>query len=220
MATCQGAAGRPLVIELVGPAGSGKSTLLQTLVRRDGSIRAGVRAPVSAYVEGTFPLLPTFLRIHRPYRGLLWKEMKRILYLQALERLLRREAAESHGTIILDEGPVYMLSRLRVFGGEAIESPSFESWWRGAVGRWAGALDALVWLDAPDAVLARRVRMRGQPYPLKDTSEPALCKLFSSYRAAFERVVSELTADGGPEVFKFATDRQSPEQVADRILCL
>jgi shikimate kinase len=216
----KGAAGRPLVIELVGPAGAGKSTLLQTLGRHGGGIRAGVRIPLLGYAWVAFPLLPTFLRIHRPYRGLLWKEMKRIVYLQALERLLRREAVRSHSAIVLDEGPVYMLSRLRVFGGEAIESPSFERWWRGAVGRWAEALDAVVWLDAPDAVLARRVRARGRPYPLNDTSETALCKLFSSYRAAFERVISELTDGGGPRVFKFATDRQSAERVADSILCL
>ena len=162
--------------------------------------------------------MPTFLRIHKPYRGILWKEMKRILYLKALHQLLQQETAKSYRAIVLDEGPVYMLSRLRVFGGEAIQGISFDKWWQSTINQWANTVDAIVWLDAEDPVLAHRILTRNQPYPLKDLSDSSVSNFFARYRAAFEQVISELTAGDGPEVIKFLTDRETTEQIADRIL--
>jgi len=213
------AANRPLVLELVGPAGAGKTTLLQILSQRNKRIRTGVRIPKSFYIRGVLLLVPTFLRIHsRPSKGVQWKEMKRILYLKALHRLLRQEKAKGYEAIVLDEGPVYMLSRLRVFGGEAIQSLSFEKWWQSAIKQWANTIDGIVWLDAEDPTLADRIRTRNQPYPMKDISDLSMKKFFALYRAAFEHVITELTANDGPEVIKFSTDRDSTDQIAD-ILC-
>src|SRR4029453_15029863 len=105
----------------------------QNLRKRDKQIRAGLRISRTTYIKEAFLLLPTFLDIHRPYKPILWKEMKRILYLKALHQLLQRETTQNHIAIVLDEGPVYMLSRLRVFGGETIQSLSFEKWWHAAI---------------------------------------------------------------------------------------
>jgi len=211
---------RSLVFELVGPAGAGKTSLLKILAQRDKGIRAGLRIPVSRYLAAALLLLPTFLRIHRPYKGFQWREIKRILYLTALHRLLQREASKNYRAIILDEGPVYMLSRLRVFGGEAIESHSFEKWWKGAISEWANTIDAIVWLDAEDPILADRIRARDQPYPVKDISDSSVRKFLARYRAAFNHVIAELTVGDGPKVFKFVTDRESTDQIANKILCL
>ena len=211
---------RSLILELVGPAGAGKTTLLQILGQRDKRIRAGLRIPKHGYIKGVFLLLPTFLRIHRPYRGILWKEMKRILYLKALHQLLKQEAAKSYRAIVLDEGPVYMLSRLRVFGGGAIQGLSFEKWWQSAINEWANTVDAIIWLDADNPTLAQRIRTRNQPCPVKDMTDSSLHVFFGRYRAAFEQVISELTAGDGPEVIKFVTHREATEQIADRILSL
>lgn len=210
-------ANRPLVLELVGPAGAGKTTLLEILSRRDNKVRAGLRIPKTRYFRDAVLLLPTFLRIHRPYRKVLWKEMKRILYLKALHRLLRQEEAKGYKAIVLDEGPVYMLSRLRVFGGEAIQNLSFEKWWQSAINQWANTIDGIVWLDAEDPTLADRVRTRNQPYPIKDISDSSMKNFFALYRAAFEHVITELTANDGPEVIKFLTDRDSTDQIADTL---
>lgn len=211
------AAKRSLILELVGPAGAGKSTLLKLLGERDKRIRTGLCIPRSRYIKQALLLLPTFLHIHRPYQGILRKEMKRILYLKVLSQLIEQEAAKGYKAIILDEGPVYMLSRLQVFGGQAIQSLSFEKWWRSAINQWANTVDTIVWLDAEDPVLAHRIRTRNQPSPVKDTTDSSIYKFSARYRAAFGQVISQLTASGGPEVIKFVTDRQSIEQIADRI---
>jgi deoxyadenosine/deoxycytidine kinase len=203
---------------LVGPAGAGKSTLSQLLSDRDQRIRAGLRIPIRRYLKWALLLQPTFLRIHNPYRRILWKEMKRILYLQVLHEIIEQEASKNDQPIVLDEGPVYMLSRLRVFGGAAIESASFESWWQTAITQWAATVDAIVWLDADNPILAHRIRTRDQPYPIKDMSDSAVYKFFARYRTAFEKVISEMTTNAGPQVMKFITHEEPVERIADFIL--
>ena len=211
---------RPVILELVGPAGAGKSTLLKILAERDKEIRAGLSIPKARYIKAAFRLLPTFIRIHRPYRGILWKEMKRILYLKALHQLLQQERPKGYTAIVLDEGPVYMLSRLRVFGGDRIQALSFEKWWKSAIDEWTSAVDAIVWLDAKDPILKTRIQTRKQPYPVKNMSDSFVSQFFAGYRTAFEQVISELTAADGPEVIRFATDHQTTEQIANQILYL
>jgi deoxyadenosine/deoxycytidine kinase len=210
---------RSLVLELVGPAGAGKSSLLRVLSQRDQTIRAGLPIPRHRYVAGAFPLLPTFLDLHRPYRRVLWKEMKRILYLETLHKLLKREASGNHKAIIFDEGPVYMLSRIQVFGHKALNTGFFEEWWHTSVSHWANLVDVIVWLDADDSVLAQRLRTRNQQYPIGDTTDRSLREFLARYRLAFERVISELTACNGPKVIRFTTHDQSIKQIADKLIC-
>jgi hypothetical protein len=163
-------------------------------------------------------LQPNFYRIHNPYRRILWKEMKRILYLEVLHEALQRQASNEPGAIILDEGPIYILSRLRVFGGDVVDSISFQRWWSTAIKRWASTVDAIVWLDAADPILAFRIRTREQPCPINDQTDSALFKFLARYRTAFEKVITELTAVAGPRVIKFSTDQESLEQIAERVL--
>ena len=210
---------RSLVLELVGPAGVGKSSLLRVLSKSDQTIRPGLQIPGHRYVAGAFSLFPTFLDLHRPYRGFFWKEMKRILYLEALHKLLKREASGNHRAIIFDEGPVYMLSRIQVLGHDALKTDCFEEWWQASVSQWANLVDVIVWLDADDSILAQRLRARNQPYPIKDRTDRSLREFLARYRSAFERVISELTACDGPRVITFTTHNESVKQIADKLIC-
>lgn len=144
--------------------------------------------------------------------------MKRILYLHVLHELVEQEASKNDHPIVLDEGPVYMLTRLRVFGGSAIESASFESWWQAAISQWASTMDAIVWLDADNPILAQRIRTRPKPHTVKDMSDSAVYQFLARYRIAFEKVISEMTTDAGPQVMKFITHKEPVERIADLIL--
>lgn len=207
---------RPLVVELAGPAGSGKSAIARALVRLDPEIHARPRVSPPWYLASMPGLVPIFLGLHWPFRGVLGKEMKRILRLRALHRLVHR--ARDGCALVFDEGPVYMLARILCFGAEKIETQAFVRWWRRAIAEWAATLDVIVWLDAPPDVLARRIRTRSQWHRFQRADDQALTAFLNSYRAAFARVLTELTATGGPLLWSFATDRGSADLQARELL--
>ncbi len=84
--------------------------------------------------------------------------------------------------------------------------------------RWAGRLDAVVWLDAPDEVLARRIRGREKPHRMKACSDEEISAFLARYREAYEGVLSELRAASGLKVIRVSTDAGTPEQIAEEVL--
>lgn len=208
---------RPLTVELVGPAAAGKSSLLLALAREHRLWRAGLRLSTFRHLRSAVGLAPTFLALHRPYRGLLWKEMKRITYLGSLRRVLEDPVSTRSSTVILDQGVVYMMARLLVFGEERVRSAAFDRWWQEAIEHWARVLDILVWLDAPDPILIHRIRTRKQPHPVKGLSDAAIGRFIATYRAAYDRVLGGLAAAHGPALIAVRTDEESLDQAARRV---
>lgn len=206
---------RPLVVALAGLAGAGKSSLSRALVALDPEVRARPRVSWWRYLASLPSVIPTFINLHRPFRRVLNKEMKRFLRLDALYRLVQ----ETTGCRILvfDEGPVYLLARILVYGGENIQTRSFEECWRRAIETWAQQLDAIVWLEAPEHLLAARLRAR-RYHPFEDRSDHAVQWRLAAYRAAFSRVIRELTAAGGPRPWTVRTDRGSVDSTARDLL--
>jgi len=207
---------RPLVIELAGLAGAGKSTLALALARLDPAIRARPRVSERSYLANVPALVPTFLSLHWPFRGVLTKEMKRILRVRTLHRVVHETT--QGGTLLFDEGPVYMLARIVMFGADNIRSGAFERWWRTAIAEWATTLDVVVWLEAPDDVLAARLHTRAQWHPLQGAHDCAVSAFFRSYRDAFSRVLAELCIAGGPQRWTIATDAGSADSTARSVL--
>jgi hypothetical protein len=208
---------RPLIVELAGPAAVGKTAVIHALGAGDRRLRAGLRVPRRRHVATAFALAPTFLALHRPYPGLLWKEMKRITWLGTLHRLLRERRAAPGDAILLDEGAVYMLARLEVHGAGRIRSDAYARWRQEAIDTWAAMLDLVVWLDAPDSVLRERLRRREQPHPVKHLPDGDIDRFLSSYREAYRRVIHALAEADGPRVVAVRTDREDAEHVAGRV---
>jgi thymidylate kinase len=144
--------------------------------------------------------------------------MKRITYLRTVYGMLHGGLPGRPHAVILDEGPVYMLARLRVYGAERIRTAAFERWWRGTVAQWARTVDLIVWLDAPDTILLQRSRTRAQVHQLQRLSEARAQQFLASYREAYETVVRALTELGGPTVLRVRSDQQSLEAIRDQTL--
>jgi len=106
---------RPMVVELTGPAGAGKTTLAQALAQRPApSIQRRRHMPWLA--RSTLGLLPAFFALYRT-RGLwLPLESKELICLDALHQLVVRESTKDTKLLILDQGPVYTLTYLRLRG--------------------------------------------------------------------------------------------------------
>lgn len=208
---------QPIVAELVGPAAAGKTSLLLAISRQDPAGCARLRPPPYQYLRHAVPLAGTFLSLHRPYRGLLWKEMKRITYLATLRGLLRREVAAGRETVLMDEGAVYMFARLLVYGGGRTASRAFGHWWKRAITEWADELHLLVCLDAPDPELVRRMRARPQRHRMQALPDSAVLGFISEYRSAYARVIEALTAIRGLRVVTVRTDQAPTDDLARRV---
>lgn len=116
---------------------------------------------------------------------------------------------------VLDEGPVFALSSLlvrhrdAVCGGRRYE----EAWWR-ALRLWSATLDLVVVLDAPDEVLAARIRQRAKAHSHKQASDEELHDFLRSCRAALEFVLEALAASGGATtVIRLDAGRDPPSRL-------
>ena len=218
MSKTQGAREDRFLVELIGPAGAGKSSLLRALRQRDARICGNVEISRLTYLRDIPPLLPTFAKFHRPFRGLRQKEMKRVLYLTTLRRLLSDSGADTRRIQVLDEGPVYMLTRMLCLGEPCFENEAFHLWWDVAVAQWARRLRLVVCLDAAPYVLARRIRRRPGRPPISDTTDGSLLPFLEKYRRGYDRVVHQLTTAGGPALVAFDTSCVNIDWVASQVL--
>lgn len=210
---------RPFTAEIIGPAGSGKSTLTGLLRGRDATIKTGLSIwglPLHLLAAGTFSSLSDLFALCSHGRfGL--DDLKLVIQINALRRLLQREAGNGYQALLVDEGGVFGLAQLQAFGNDDTASDSF-SWMTGLCNQVGRTLDAVIWLDAPDAVLARRIREREKPHRAKNLSELEIFEHLGRYREAFERVMAELTERNAVKVIRFRTDREPLEEIANQIL--
>ena len=217
-----------VVAEIVGPAGAGKSTLTQVLRERDGTMRTGLSVwglPPTLLCLNAVLSLPRFVGLYRSRGRIRRDEVKLIVRLSALHQLLGRESSKSYRTLLLDEGTIFALVKLLAFGDNAKSngngngrSNHLDAWTQSLLNRWARRLDAVIWLDAPDEVLAERIRSRGKSHRVKDKSDAEIFAFLARYRESYERVISELNARHGLKVIRFSTEHYSLEEMADQIL--
>ena len=213
-----------VVAEIVGPAGAGKSTLARALRERDGRVRTGLSVwglPPRLLLTNAFTSLPILVGFYRGGRRLSWGEVNLVIRLNALHQLLGRKSFKrDHKALLLDEGTVFALVKLHAFGreGEGAEAGRLDRWARGLLRRWAERLDAVIWLDAPDDVLARRIRERDKPHRVKGGTDEEIYAFLARYRRSYEQIISELTAHNGLKVYRFSAGQDTPERMAEIVL--
>ncbi len=214
------------VVEIVGPAGAGKSTLCQALIAATNRIRLSnfpdVRRPSAApfFLWQGARSVPSLLR--RPGisgRRLTRREFAWLSILHGWPALLRRQWEHDHKLILLDQGPVYLLTELCEFGPQYLRNQPPDRTWQDLYANWASVLDGVVWLDAPDRVLARRINGREKAHLVKAKPDRTVFHFLHSFRAAYQCTISRLSASNpGLQLLQFDTERQSPDQIAGQLV--
>jgi deoxyadenosine/deoxycytidine kinase len=213
---------RPLLVEVVGPAGAGKTTLLRALCQHDPQIRAVLglrRLRYMPFVAGhTVLLLPTILRRYRNRKEFSWREIRMMVRLQTMHHVLGSNALNNSAVTLVDQGPVYTLARLHEYGFEDVNSQQLTQWWDRVFTQWASTLDLIIWLDAPDAILAERIDTRNKWHAVKGRPEQETYRFLARFRTSYEQVIAKLTTQGGPRVLCFKTDQAAPDQITHQVL--
>jgi hypothetical protein len=211
---------QPLVVELVGPAGAGKSSL----ARRIGELGAARQLaiwglPRLLLLRHGALALPTGIALGRHAGAGGWPEIQHMIRVNALHELLADGRTGGDGVVVLDEGPVFALSWLRVFGRDrVVRSPRFQRWRRDAIGRWARLMRVVVLIDAPDAVLAQRIDARPKAHVLKGKGPQEVSTFTAGFRAAFDEVVDGLAAEGSPVLLRLGSDGATVDALAAQVL--
>jgi deoxyadenosine/deoxycytidine kinase len=80
-------------------------------------------------------------------------------------------------------------------------------------------LDLIIWLDAANTDLLKRIRTRDKEHVIKNESDEDTSMFLDRYRKAYERTISKLSGNHfGLKVIRFDTTQNSTEVIADQIL--
>jgi adenylate kinase family enzyme len=212
-----------MIVELVGPAGAGKTTLSRVLRQRNKKILIGSDIQlrkiehIPIFIRSIPSSISLFLAQERSERWFTWEELKSIAYLKGWPHLLRNESYRGQ-FVLLDQGPVYRLATLLGFGPQMPQKEADQKWWGDLYEAWACTLDMIVWLDASDDVLVKRINTRRKEHVIKGKSDPDAQQFLTRYRMAYLNVLSRLESYNGPTVLPFDTGTLPVEQIADDIL--
>jgi hypothetical protein len=163
-------------------------------------------------------LVPTFTGMWLYARSPLWDETRHMVRLRTLERILRQPTPDSDGALIFDEGPVFAMAWLRGFGHETFRRQPSAKWWETTLRQWASVIDAVVVLDAPDDLLAARIRAREREHEVKEFPDHEIARWMARFRQALDWVLAEMAQSGGPLVVRLSSQEETAELIAENLL--
>lgn len=215
----------PRIVEVIGPAGAGKTTLCHVLSQSNKSIHLSNFPDVRNISDSLFffwnglQITPGLLRLsQRESRKLTRREFAWLSILYGWPDTLLDELKKNK-VLVLDQGPVYLLTEAGEFGPECLRGTKAENFWQGLYSRWSYTLDLIVWLDAADTDLQKRICTRDKEHVIKNESVENISIFLNRYRKAYERTISNLLANHtGLKVLRFDTSQYSPEVIANQLL--
>lgn len=216
----------PTCFEIIGLPGSGKTTLALKL--RDRHQQFHLKLPPNwkqlrtfpFYLKNSLSLAPVWTSLTFSCRGrrLSIEEYLSMIFLNGWHRQLTRRDSD-RGVIVLDQGPVFMLSQMILYRERQMANSLFRQWWKKTVGNWRCVLDRLIWLDSSDSVLAHRINTRGQDHIIKGASFSQIRDFLKRRRMVLDKAVTMLRGDHRtPDVMCFDTGQQSLDDIVDALL--
>jgi thymidylate kinase len=215
-----------IVVELVGPAGAGKTTFCSALGRSTERIllkkapNTAVRADRIFFLRYGLQAAFTCFRLSALNgENFFRRKLAWITILEGWPHVLQKIKAQPGNIIILDQGPVYILTKLNMVASGGLNGGDGEKWWRRIYREWASVLDVVVLLDASNSSLTDRIRSRPKWHIMKDQPDDEVFHFLGNYRQAYERVLSRLTAYGDhPRVLSIKTDQEALDNSVGQLL--
>jgi shikimate kinase len=217
---------RALIVEIVGPAGAGKSTLFRALERQDPGFQVEFLPPVwnvlytPFFVKHILLLAPTLVRMQRKGdRNLTRRELAWMAMLQGWPKILEEKAEGDHKLILLDQGPIFLMTILFEFGPESLRNPELKGYWENIEEKWIQTLDMLIYLDTSDEILINRIRTRQDEHLMKNKTDQEIKEFLAKYRRAYERLINTFTMNNPKiRVLQMDTDKNSVDDLVCGVL--
>ena len=219
---------RGSIVEIVGPAGAGKSSLFKALQKIDPRF-IGEKPPpiwnhsyIQFYIRNIGRLLPLIL--HLPYRES--KAFSRrifvyMIYLTGWHDLLNKKAEQIENVMLLDQGPIFMVAYLSMFGPINSQSSHFYEWKTQVDYQWAHTLDTIVYLDATNETLISRNRNR-QDHEIKHISGKSNAEareFLERYRNVYKQIINRFTLNNDQlRVVWIDTEEYSTAMAIDKVI--
>ncbi len=213
-------------MEIVGAAGAGKSTLCRALDGCTEAIRLENFPDVHRLSDAPFfilnglQLIPELLGLNRSgSRQLSRREFAWMTILKGWPTIFRQASKTGSPVIILDQGPIYLLAEMRLFGPEYLHQKAAETLWQDLYKQWRDIITTVVCLDAPNDILLERIRSRQQDHIVKTQPAQVVFEFLARYRAEYDSILSVLATQGpGPKILRFDTDRQPTQAIVNQLM--
>lgn len=218
------------VIEFVGPAGAGKSSLTRTMA--EANCRARPSNPPDFHAPAmlpffilnilqTTPHLLRFIQTTEPGPNYA-SQLASIVILNGWRRRLGKSYTPAGDIVLLDQGPVYLLTDLFEMNPAYARHPAIQTWQADLYQRWACAIDLVVWLDAPDDILTERIRSRQKQHIMKSETDRGVHEFLALCREALDQTLLKLSRiNRSLKILEFDTAQLSPCLIANQVFaCL
>ena len=206
----------PRIVEIVGSAGAGKTTLSHALSQCNESIHLSNFPDVRRISDAPFFIWNGIQISHSAPKSVPAQqeedfpgvEFAWLSILYGWPAVLQEELKKNK-LIILDQGPVYLLTEIAEFGPKYLSGKKAEGLMQELYLRWADKLDLIIWLDAANTNLLKRIRTRDKEHVIKNESDEDTSMFLDRYRKAYERTISKLSANHfGLKVIRFDTSQK------------
>lgn len=202
-------------IEIVGAAGSGKSTLTRTLVKGNSKFTR-VIVPTTEKIRN-FPffasslgsILPVIITYARKCdRQFTLHELAWMMIIKKWSKRLLSLENNASNTILLDQGPVFLLTSLYCFGPTCKDVRTAEDFWQPIFSEWASALDMIIFLDASNDCLFQRIFSRPKSHLVLEKNRVVTFDFLDRWRAGYNTVLHQLSIQNpAPRILKIDSER-------------
>jgi|WetSurSiteA1Bulk_404760.scaffolds.fasta_scaffold00221_10 thymidylate kinase len=219
---------RGLIIELVGPAGSGKTTIFRALEKKVPGIIGEVAPPVwersniKFYAKNVLRLVPILLRLQRNGpKFISRRELAFMCLLNGWHFTLEEKMVNTHKTILLDQGPVFIMAYLSMVGQINLENSSLCGWWKNVFTQWAETINTIIYLDTSIDTLISRIRNR-QDHVIEHvngkTDEEAQ-DFLERYGRLYDQIISRLSTNNDRmRVIRIDSGKNTIDEIVNTVI--